>query len=436
MFQGETADFLAVLPNDPADLTESYYYLGSQQKEVILGRNLSLLIPYIDFLPGWVPWRKVSTSLGFGVDAIETAEQVLGAPFVWGSEFENVHATWRFDEPGFNYSGKTFAGSEQLYQLQKIGPPGSVEYEAAAKQFVSPCSEMDSYAQGRQLKLREDWKSVQDEAMQVAVRCKFTQSSLLRELLLSTNRFPLVSIKGDSYWGIGFKGKGESKLGKILVGLREELKGQAEHGRETAGEATCVRVDAHLHIWDSNEDEHKFAKGKEPPERLANNCTAEALLAQMDAADIGASLVVQPINYLFDHSYVATCIRRYPKRLMGMGLLNPALQPSEAVAQLEQLHIEGFSSFRFNPYLWPSGESMANQTGRALYQRAGELHCPIGVMAFKGLLLHADQMEVSGLSNDTNDAIHRGPDLYLTLDALGTQTLGAHASLARYSVYR
>jgi predicted TIM-barrel fold metal-dependent hydrolase len=160
----------------------------------------------------------------------------------------------------------------------------------------------------------------------------------------------------------------------------------------SGGEA-CVRVDAHLHIWDSSEDEHRFAAGKEPPASLANNCTAEALLAQMDAAGIGVSLVVQPINYMFDHSYVATCIRKYPTRLMGMGLLNPALQPSDAVAQLEQLTADGFSSFRFNPYIWPSGESIANPTGRALYQRAGELHCPIGVMAFKGLLLHADQME-------------------------------------------
>jgi predicted TIM-barrel fold metal-dependent hydrolase len=153
------------------------------------------------------------------------------------------------------------------------------------------------------------------------------------------------------------------------------------------------RVDAHLHIWASSEDEHKFAEGKQPPDSLAKCSTAEALLELMGAANIGASLVVQPINYLFDHAYVTECIRQYPDRLLGMGLINPVFAPNEAVAQLEQLHADGFTSFRFNPSLWPAGEAMTNPTGRALYQRAGELQCPIGMMAFKGLLLHADQME-------------------------------------------
>jgi hypothetical protein len=124
-----SADFFARLPANPQDLTQSYYYLGSQQKQVIVDRNLYLLIPYVELLPGWVPWRKVSTALGFSIDAIEKAEQILGKPFVWGSEFENVHEDWHFNEPGFYFAGQRFAGPEQCYQLQKTGPPGSLEYE-------------------------------------------------------------------------------------------------------------------------------------------------------------------------------------------------------------------------------------------------------------------------------------------------------------------
>ena len=51
--------------------------------------------------------------------------------YVWATEFENVHQTWArgFAEPGFEFGGRWFAGSEQLFQLQKAGVPGSPGFE-------------------------------------------------------------------------------------------------------------------------------------------------------------------------------------------------------------------------------------------------------------------------------------------------------------------
>lgn len=49
---------------------------------------------------------------------------------------------------------------------------------------------------------------------------------------------------------------------------------------------------------------------------------------------------------------------------------------------------------RFNPYLWPEGGGgMKDETGLALYQRAGELNMPVGVMCFKGLRLHFEEIK-------------------------------------------
>jgi predicted TIM-barrel fold metal-dependent hydrolase len=49
---------------------------------------------------------------------------------------------------------------------------------------------------------------------------------------------------------------------------------------------------------------------------------------------------------------------------------------------------------RFNPYLWPDGESMANAVGREMYRRAGQLGAPVGHMPFKGLLKHIDDIQI------------------------------------------
>lgn len=50
---------------------------------------------------------------------------------------------------------------------------------------------------------------------------------------------------------------------------------------------------------------------------------------------------------------------------------------------------QGFCGVRFNPYLWAEGgEGMRDETGLALYRKAGELNMPVGVMCFKGLKLH------------------------------------------------
>lgn len=54
---------------------------------------------------------------------------------------------------------------------------------------------------------------------------------------------------------------------------------------------------------------------------------------------------------------------------------------------------QGFCGVRFNPYLWPQGGAgMQDETGLALYRKAGELDMPVGVMCFKGLGLHIEDI--------------------------------------------
>lgn len=58
------------------------------------------------------------------------------------------------------------------------------------------------------------------------------------------------------------------------------------------------------------------------------------------------------------------------------------------------LDLQGFRGVRFNPYLWPKGGSgMKDDTGLAMYRKAGELDMPVGVMCFKGFGLHVGEIK-------------------------------------------
>ena len=185
-------------------------------------------------------------------------------------------------------------------------------------------------------------------------------------------------------------------------------------------------IDSHLHVW-ANTDESTnlgfpYAQGQEPPESLRDKACKSALLQQMNDSGVDGSLIVQPINHKFDHSYVLSAMKEYPDKFKGMLLHDPSLQPEEAVSKLENLALQGFVGVRFNPYLWPQQQgddgssskwvpmSSPNGGGLAVYKRCAELNMPVGVMCFQGLQLHYD---------DIIELLKSSPKTTLILDHFG-----------------
>ncbi|XP_078433954.1 catalytic/ hydrolase [Wolffia australiana] len=149
--------------------------------------------------------------------------------------------------------------------------------------------------------------------------------------------------------------------------------------------------DSHLHVWASPEEALKYPyhPGQEPT--LPGH--VDFLLQCMDEAGVDGALIVQPINHLFDHSYVTSVLKKYPSKFIGCCLANPS-DSGSGVALLEQLVLkDGYRAVRFNPYIWPLGQKMTNEIGKSLFAKAGELNVPVGLMCMKGLGLHISEIE-------------------------------------------
>jgi len=76
-------------------------------------------------------------------------------------------------------------------------------------------------------KFRKDWEAIKVSVMRQALQAKFMQHDELRQLLLSTGSAYLIEdAPNDDYWGNGGDGSGKNMLGRLLMEVREKLKGE------------------------------------------------------------------------------------------------------------------------------------------------------------------------------------------------------------------
>lgn len=117
------------------------------------------------------------------------------------------------------YDGITYKNNEAAFQAQKCVN----EIDRLSFMKLNPS---DAKKKGRNVNLRKDWEQVKIQKMYEIVLAKFTQNEDLKEKLLLTGDIYLEEGNdwGDRVWGT-VNGIGANNLGKILMRVREELRG-------------------------------------------------------------------------------------------------------------------------------------------------------------------------------------------------------------------
>jgi predicted NAD-dependent protein-ADP-ribosyltransferase YbiA (DUF1768 family) len=141
----------------------------------------------------------------------------VSRPYLWATEFENVHKLWYYQEPEISVNGTRFLCSEVYFHSQKPDPYNEAE-----------------------------WDSTREAVMEAAIRAKVRADVSLAELLLATGDHPLLSIKNDQVCGFDPQHGGRNLLAKIWERLRAELIASRPGGGLGC---TPVFVDLDTRLW-------------------------------------------------------------------------------------------------------------------------------------------------------------------------------------------
>ena len=126
-----------------------------------------------------------------------------GQPYVWSTEFENVHSLWRYREPSLHINGSSYPCSEDFYHAQKPIPFNASE-----------------------------WDTQKVAVMRKAVHAKLAADPSLVPLLLATGSHPLLALKNDTFWGFHPRYGGENMLAKLWEELRASLLAKSKQAND------------------------------------------------------------------------------------------------------------------------------------------------------------------------------------------------------------
>lgn len=147
---------------------------------------------------------------------------------------------------------------------------------------------------------------------------------------------------------------------------------RADATDRVAGKSTVI--DTHMHVWSGDPQRFPFAHPYDPafkPPKMA--ATVEVLLKEMNEFGISHCVLVQTISHGWDNSYLGHCLRAYPKRFRGQGLIDPT-DPKVAEKLEHWVKKHGLAGMRFSPIYYQGKDDWLNSKAHhALWEKAGEL---------------------------------------------------------------
>lgn len=126
----------------------------------------------------------------------------------------------------FIYQGVAYRSAEHALQCGKAMNQKDFNSIRDASSAIEAKKLGDSIPKDRS---RPNWDIYCLSRMHSVLLCKFTQLEYQRQVLVSTGKAQLIHASaGDKFWGSGPDGKGENRLGKMLMEIRSEFQEQLE----------------------------------------------------------------------------------------------------------------------------------------------------------------------------------------------------------------
>jgi predicted TIM-barrel fold metal-dependent hydrolase len=189
-------------------------------------------------------------------------------------------------------------------------------------------------------------------------------------------------------------------IGAAALATSLGCQSEAPPAAETPAPRARKIIDPHVHVW-THDPQYPFPEGRKPPEEEA---LPETLLQLMEQNGVAHTVIVHPINYLWDCRYVADVIKKYPDKFQGVCRVNPeAPDAADELTRWTQEH--GYRGVRLSPSVDAQGDWIKNdKLMDPIWSRAQELKVPMLILT-RGPRLP-----------DVEKLIARYPDLDISID--------------------
>jgi predicted TIM-barrel fold metal-dependent hydrolase len=131
-------------------------------------------------------------------------------------------------------------------------------------------------------------------------------------------------------------------------------------------------IDTHLEVW-TFDPKFPFHHPERPElKRVEVEAPIENEVAEMADFGLKYAVLVNPRFFGWDNSYIADCLRRYPKLFVGHGLLDPQ-EPDLAGRLRYWIRERGFQGMRFSPIYHSNSTWLNSKEHYPLWREAERL---------------------------------------------------------------
>ncbi|MDR2498680.1 MAG: amidohydrolase [Tannerellaceae bacterium] len=185
-------------------------------------------------------------------------------------------------------------------------------------------------------------------------------------------------------------------------------------------------IDAHAHLWlrQSGEIEgqaiYSLDRGRAffinevrqmmPPFMLDGSNTAEALLSNMDYAQVSAAVITQEYIDGSQNDYLSEVQRRYPDRFLCCGLVDA--RRSSFISEAEEVIDAGFRALKI-----PAGRLI--MADRRIRLTSAEMMQLFGMLNSRGLILSIDLADGAEQVGEMEEVISEYPELRIAVGHFG-----------------
>src|SRR5262245_250055 len=112
-----------------------------------------------------------------------------------------------------------------------------------------------------------------------------------------------------------------------------------------AAAATSPVIDTHMHVWSMDTARYPFKPPEPNYSKPKQEGSVEIYLEEMKKGGVDLTVLVQERSSGWNNSYISDCVRRFPKLLIGHGLIDPH-DPDNAAVLEREVKQNGLSGMR------------------------------------------------------------------------------------------